>query len=131
MSTFVDVTLRSAQKDSLCVLAHWFCVSRKGGTGGGGWGHPQGDLHMLQSCQLSCILRETRNLTLTRIITSISRAKHFYTRHCTGRNQDGVINVTCNCRPRLRNGRKCSRRAQRYDKTEDRRQGKPEKVELL
>ena len=22
-------------------------VCRKGGTGGGGWGHPQGDLHML------------------------------------------------------------------------------------
>ena len=35
------------RKDSLCVLARWFCVSRKGGTGGGGWGHPQGDLHML------------------------------------------------------------------------------------
>ena len=23
---------------------HRFCVSRKGGTGGGGWGHPQGDI---------------------------------------------------------------------------------------
>ena len=29
------------------VSARWFCVSRKGETGGGGWGHPQGDLHML------------------------------------------------------------------------------------
>ena len=36
------------RKDSLCALARWFCVSRKGGgTGGGVWGHPQGDLHML------------------------------------------------------------------------------------
>ena len=35
------------RKDSLCALARWFCVSRKGGTGGGRWGHPQGDLHML------------------------------------------------------------------------------------
>ena len=25
------------------MLARWFCVSRKGGTGGGGWG----DLHMV------------------------------------------------------------------------------------
>ena len=25
----------------------WFCVSRKGGTGGGGWGHLQGDMHMV------------------------------------------------------------------------------------
>ena len=24
-----------------------FCVSRKGGTGGGGWCHLQGDMHML------------------------------------------------------------------------------------
>ena len=23
------------------------CVSRKGGTGGGGWGHPQGDMHLV------------------------------------------------------------------------------------
>ena len=27
------------------MLACRFCVSRKGGTGGGGWGHPQGDMH--------------------------------------------------------------------------------------
>ena len=25
------------------------CVSRKGGTGGGGWGHLQGDMHMVAS----------------------------------------------------------------------------------
>ena len=24
-----------------------FCISRKGGTRGGGWGHPQGDMHMV------------------------------------------------------------------------------------
>ena len=28
------------RKDSLCALAHGFCVSRKGRTGGGGLGHP-------------------------------------------------------------------------------------------
>ena len=30
-----------------CALVRWFCVSRKGGTGGGGWGHPQGAVHMV------------------------------------------------------------------------------------
>jgi len=25
----------------------WFWVSRKGGTGGGGWGHLQGAVHMV------------------------------------------------------------------------------------
>jgi len=24
-----------------------FCISRKGGTGGGGWGHPQGAMHVV------------------------------------------------------------------------------------
>jgi len=28
-------------------LARWFCVSRKGGTGGGGWGHLQDAVHMV------------------------------------------------------------------------------------
>ena len=27
--------------------AHEFCMSRKGGIGGGGWGHLQGDMHMV------------------------------------------------------------------------------------
>ena len=27
--------------------APWFCISRKGGTGGGVWGHPQGDVHVV------------------------------------------------------------------------------------
>ena len=47
MSTFVDVTLAHCAEKIVCALACWFCVSRMGGTGGGGWGHPQGDLHML------------------------------------------------------------------------------------
>ena len=34
------------RKDSLCALARRFCISRKGGTGGGGWGYPQGVVHM-------------------------------------------------------------------------------------
>ena len=29
----------------------WFCVSRKGGTEGGGWSHPQGDMHMVAVCR--------------------------------------------------------------------------------
>ena len=35
------------RKDSLCTLCTRFCMSRKGGTGGGGWDHPQGDIHMV------------------------------------------------------------------------------------
>ena len=30
-----------------------FCISRKGGTGGDGWGHPQGDMHMV-AARLGC-----------------------------------------------------------------------------
>ena len=45
MSTFVDVKI--AQCTEKIVSARWFCISRKGGTGGGGWGYPQGDLHMV------------------------------------------------------------------------------------
>ena len=29
------------------MLARWFCVSRKGGTGGGEWCHLQGAVHMV------------------------------------------------------------------------------------
>ena len=32
-STFVDVTCAVRRKDSLCALARWFCVSRKGRQG--------------------------------------------------------------------------------------------------
>ena len=36
------------RKESLYALAlvHGFCVTRKGGTGGGMWGHLQGPVHM-------------------------------------------------------------------------------------
>ena len=29
------------------MFACWFCVSRKGGTGGGGWDHSQGAVYMV------------------------------------------------------------------------------------
>ena len=38
---------------SYCALCGGFCISRKGGTGGGGWGHPQGALHMA-AARLGC-----------------------------------------------------------------------------
>ena len=41
------------KKDSFCVLAHRLCVSRKGGTGGGGWDHPEGAVHMA-AARLGC-----------------------------------------------------------------------------
>ena len=41
------------RKDNLCTLARRFCVSRKGGTGGGGLGHPQGAVHMA-AARLGC-----------------------------------------------------------------------------
>ena len=47
MSSFVDVICAVHRKDSLCMLVHWFCISRKGGTGGGVWDHPQGDMHVV------------------------------------------------------------------------------------
>jgi len=34
-------------------LARWFCISRKGGTGGGGWCHLQGAVHMV-AARLGC-----------------------------------------------------------------------------
>ena len=37
-------------------MAHRFCISRKGGTGGGGWGHPQDDMHMA-AARLGCTNR--------------------------------------------------------------------------
>ena len=41
------------RKDNLCALACRFCVSRKGGTGGSGWGHPQGAVQMA-AARLGC-----------------------------------------------------------------------------
>ena len=29
------------------MFVRWFCVSRKGGKGGGGWDHSQGAVHMV------------------------------------------------------------------------------------
>ena len=49
-SALLVIILRTAQKESLCVLVCRFCISRKGGkglTGGGRWGHPQGDMHVV------------------------------------------------------------------------------------
>ena len=40
-------------KDYLCVLTCRFCSSRKVGTGGGGWGHQQGAVHMA-AARLGC-----------------------------------------------------------------------------
>ena len=42
-----------SKKDSLCTLTHEFCISRKGGRVGGGWGHPQGAVHMVAT-RLDC-----------------------------------------------------------------------------
>ena len=52
---FDYIILRTAQKIYVVSVryAHWFCVSRKGGTGGGGWDYPWGDMHMV-AARLSC-----------------------------------------------------------------------------
>ena len=43
------------RKDSLCTLMCGFCVSSKGGTGGGGWDHPQGAVHIVAvAARLGC-----------------------------------------------------------------------------
>ena len=41
------------RKDSCCMLAQRFCISRKDGTGGDGWGHPQGAVHKV-AARLGC-----------------------------------------------------------------------------
>ena len=46
-------TVHCAEKIVSARYARRFCVSRKGGTGGGGWGHPQGDMHMV-AARLGC-----------------------------------------------------------------------------
>ena len=53
------------QKDSLCALARRFCINRKGGTGGGGWGYPQGAMHMVAvrlGCESSMVGTRLANL---------------------------------------------------------------------
>ena len=37
-------TVHCAEKIVCACYTRRFCVSRKGGAGGGGWGHPQGDI---------------------------------------------------------------------------------------
>ena len=37
----------------VCTLAHGFCINKKCGTGGGGWGHLQGDMHTV-AARLGC-----------------------------------------------------------------------------
>ena len=46
-------TAHCAEKIVYVHYARRFCVSRKGGTGGGGWGHLQGDLHIV-AARLGC-----------------------------------------------------------------------------
>ena len=48
-----DLCALCAWLDGLCALCAWFCVSRKGGTGEGGWVHPQGDMQMV-TARLGC-----------------------------------------------------------------------------
>ena len=86
---------------------------------------------MLQSCQLSCILRETHafphNLTLTHIITSISRAKHLHAPLYgteSGRGNQHHVQLQTEI-PQWT----IVQKGLALNKTEDRRQGKPEKVE--
>ena len=50
---FGYITLHRKDLCMLCMLARRFCVSRKSGTGGGGWGHPQGAVHVL-AARLGC-----------------------------------------------------------------------------
>ena len=44
MHFWLHHTVHCAEK---VVSAYWFCVSRKSGTGGGGWGHLQCAVHMV------------------------------------------------------------------------------------
>ena len=43
----------TAQKRKSTCAMRTFYISRKGGKGGGGWGHPQGDMHMV-AARLGC-----------------------------------------------------------------------------
>ena len=50
---FGYITLHRKDLCVLFMLARRFCVSRKSGTGGGGWGHPQGAVHVV-AARLGC-----------------------------------------------------------------------------
>ena len=43
----------SVVKHVTVIVLRVYYISRKGGTGGGGWGHLQGDMHMVVA-RLSC-----------------------------------------------------------------------------
>jgi len=47
------ITLHAARKRYSLLSWRGFCISRKGGTEGSGWGHPQGDMHMVAT-RLGC-----------------------------------------------------------------------------
>ena len=59
---FMCIILCTAQKRYLCTLVCRFCISRKGGTGGAEWGHPQGDMHVV-AAGLGC----KRTMVATRL----------------------------------------------------------------
>ena len=54
----------SLHRTSLWALVRRFCGCRKGGTGGGGWGHPQGAVHMAATrlgCKRAMVTTEWAN----------------------------------------------------------------------
>ena len=55
------------RKDSLYALVRWFCVSRKGATGGGSWGHLRSDMHMV--AVMACCQRAKHIAGLQRTIS--------------------------------------------------------------
>ena len=61
------------RKESLCTLACGFCVSRKSGTGGVGWGHPQGAVHMA-AARLGC----KRAMVGTRLLLGLAKGPILY-----------------------------------------------------
>ena len=72
------------RKDSLRVLACGFCVSRKGGTGGGGWDHPQGDMHMV-AARLGFEKAMVGTGRATSRPDCMDRLKKHYSHHVEGR----------------------------------------------
>ena len=64
-------------KDSLCSLARGFCSSRKGGTVESGWGHLQGDMHIV-AARLGC----EKTIVVTRLANShpgcMDRLRKYY-----------------------------------------------------
>ena len=48
------ITCALCRKDRLCAV-HGFSISRKGGTGGGGWGHLQGVVAARLGCERAMV----------------------------------------------------------------------------